>query len=269
MAGLRPGLYSFCDEGGIGQEAFAAAVVMPSLLRPSVLTALRSVFRQDVAGRVQVLIGVDRDDGSAEAGLAAIGQACGMRPAGWAVQVLWPGYSTSERHGGLGRARDGGVLRSVLTQLSNARHVAYLDDDNWWGPTHLSSLLRAVEGRDWAFSRRWFVHPGTLRPVAVDEWESVGEGGVFAERFGGFVDPNCLMIDRTRCDEAVACWNRPLDGDVTQMTADRRVYAQLRMQPGRGTGEATAFYVAGVGDALQPMRARLMGEAWERAGVLG
>ncbi|GAN54130.1 hypothetical protein Tasa_017_013 [Tanticharoenia sakaeratensis NBRC 103193] len=144
---MTPGLHTFSDDGQVAQTAYSAAVVMPSVLRPSIGHALQSVFRQRDTGPVHILIGVDCSAASADA-LDTIRAACALRPSGWVVQVLWPGYSTSERHGGLGRACDGGVLRCVLSHLANAAHVAYLDDDNWWDPRHLASLLTACEGHD-------------------------------------------------------------------------------------------------------------------------
>ncbi|MDQ2801780.1 MAG: hypothetical protein M3Y41_03475 [Pseudomonadota bacterium] len=91
--------------------------------------------------------------------------------------------------------------------LGNSRHVAYLDDDNWFGPDHLATLLQTIAGVDWAFCRRWMVDGRTDEPICVDEWESVGPGeGVFNQRFGGFVDPNCLMIDKVRCHDVLPAW---------------------------------------------------------------
>ena len=45
------------------QDIFDVAVVMPSLLRPQLRDALRSIFAQDLIGRIQVLIGIDTLEG--------------------------------------------------------------------------------------------------------------------------------------------------------------------------------------------------------------
>jgi len=48
---------------------------------------------------------------------------------------------------------------------------------------------------------RWFVHPQSRRSICVDQWETVGpERGIFQERFGGFVDPSCLMLNKVTGD---------------------------------------------------------------------
>lgn len=41
------------------QEPAAVAVVVPTILRPSLLRAARSVFRQNFAERIHLLIGID------------------------------------------------------------------------------------------------------------------------------------------------------------------------------------------------------------------
>jgi hypothetical protein len=259
-------LRTFADETADMQRPFDVAVVIPTVLRPSLVAALESIFAQDFPGRIHVLVGVDHPTGD----LALVEDACRNRPPNCAVQILYPGYSTSVRHGGLCPARDGGVLRCILTYLANSTLVAYLDDDNWWGVDHLRLLRAATDGRDWGYSLRWFVHPDTLRPICVDQWESVGPGGgIFNERWGGFVDPNCLMIDKTRCPEVPRLWNFPVPGDAKGMSADRRVFAALSRHEAVGvSGKATVFYRVDPSDGLQPVRLRHMGPQYDAAAAI-
>src|ERR1700761_4811134 len=105
------------------QQTMDAAVVIPTVSRPHLVPALPSIFAQNFPGRIHILIGIDNANG--DPGL--IDAACASRPSHCVVQVLWPGYSTSVRHGGVTRVRDGGALRSVLTLLANSPYVAYLD----------------------------------------------------------------------------------------------------------------------------------------------
>jgi glycosyltransferase involved in cell wall biosynthesis len=245
------------------QDPFAVAVVMPTILRPQLDVALRSVFAQKIPGRIQVLIGID----NFATDLSLLDFICAARPPNCVVQVFYPGYSTSIRHGGLSPARDGGVLRCVLSYLANSPFVAYLDDDNWWHPDHLLLLREALDRADWAFSLRWFVHPVSRRPVCVDQWESVGPGkGLFLEKYGGFVDPNCLMLNKMKCEAVFPQWNRPLLDDPKRMSADRKVFDALhRFFRGAGTGHPTAFYSLDPKDDGHPLRLRLMGSAYDDA----
>jgi hypothetical protein len=246
---------------GTSPEPAEIAVVMPTVLRPTILEAVGSIARQDIAGRVQILIGIDKALGPREPLLGLLRQL----PERMSAVVLDPGYSTSIRHGGLHPERTGGVLRTVLTYLANARYVAYLDDDNWWAPNHLSSLRAAIEGRGWAWSRRWFVHPGSRRPVCIDDWESVGpHAGIFR---GGFVDPSSLMIDKLVCESAIRCWGIPMPLDPAATTGDRQVYYHLlRGFAEAGTGIASSYYVLTESDAFHASRLAQMGPRYDAAG---
>jgi hypothetical protein len=247
------------------QEPFDVGVVMPTILRPEIGDALASVFAQDFPGRVQVLVGIDV---VAQGGMAAVEAACAARPANMVVQLFHPCYSTSVRHGGLCAAQDGGVLRTILSHLANSRRVAYLDDDNWWHPAHLRRLARALDGHDYAYGLRWFVHPRTKRIVARDDWESVGPGrGIYPDIYGGFVDPSCLMIDKTRCADILPLWMRPQPGDDKGMSADRTVFMALAKSfSGAGAGEPTVFYRLDPKDAMHVERMKVMASLYAAAG---
>jgi predicted SAM-dependent methyltransferase len=221
------------------KQPFDAAVVIPTTLRPSLERAVRSVFTQDISGRVQILIGVDRADGPAGL-LDSLVSDC---PDNMLVTVVDPGHSTSTFNGGIYPVITGGGLRTALSYLANSQYLAYLDDDNWWAPHHLSSLLSAIAGFDWAFSLRWFVDPETQAPLCIDAWESVGPGrGLYAETAKGFVDTNTLMIDKLACHWALPAWSVPVDGSGRGV--DRTVFERLRrFHPVAWTDDASTFYV--------------------------
>jgi hypothetical protein len=237
------------------QTLFDAAAIVPTVLRPSLLGAVRSVFAQDISGRVQVLIGVDRDLGE-RAILDRLRAEC---PSHMHLTVLDLGYSTSARHGGIYSNAYSGALRTILGYAANSPRIAYLDDDNWWGPSHLSDLARALEGHDWAFSQRWYVDPSTDAPLAVDRWESVGVGGAFQETFGGFVDTSSLMLEKGRCHMVLPLWAIAMfptgDGE------DRTVFQALKAMTGRCTGKATSFYRLNPADGNHVHRLAWIAEA--------
>ena len=246
------------------QQPFDAAVVIPTTCRPSLARAVRSVFSQTGLARIHVLIGVDVARGDP----AVIDEILAERPPHHAVTVLDLGYSTSVRHGGLYLSQDGGALRAMLTFAANSRYVAYLDDDNWIHESHLARLRAAIEGRDWAYTLRWYVDPETMEPLAIDRWESVGpDKGVFAAKFGGFVDPNCLMLDKLKCVEAIACWTIPMSADVRGRTADRTVFDRLRRSRAIGcTDTPTSYYLLNPGDPNSVERLEWLRRLREHAG---
>ncbi|MES2013552.1 MAG: glycosyltransferase [Pseudomonadota bacterium] len=248
------------------QNGFDVAVVMPTVGRDSVIAAVNSVFAQDNVGRIQLLIGVDVMLGD----LARLQELLSVAPDHVTPCLFCPGYSTSVRHGGVHPAHDGGALRTILSYLANARYVAYLDDDNWWAPSHLSSMLKAIVNKEWAFALRWFVHPESLQPVSVDDWESTGPGrGNFVKRFGGWVDPNCLMIDKLACEPVLRLWSNPLPGDKSLLLSDRHVYdwLQRKSKPGE-TDLATVYYVMQTKDGNHPYRVQRMGLSYISAGAI-
>ena len=255
---------TYADPGQSLQQPFDVAVVMPTLLRPSLAQALCSVFAQDFRGRIQILIGVDVPLG--DPGL--IDKICAARPSHCAVQLFYPGYSTSVRHGGAYPSQDGGVLRYLLSLLANSPLIAYLDDDNWWHPSHLTLVVQAIQAVDYAFTQRWFVHPVTGRIVALDEWESLGPGrGIYAEKFGGFIDPNCLMIDRRKCQSVLPYWVSPVPGDHRGMGADRAVFAALaRNFTGFRLDGPTVYYRMNPDDVMHAERMKVMSIVYEEAG---
>lgn len=233
------------------QRPFDAAVVIPTVLRPSLEQAVRSVWEQKFDGTIHILVGIDKPLGDKSV-LEKIQQG----PANCALTVLDLGYSLAARHGGLYSSYAGGSLRTILSYAANSRYVAYLDDDNWWAKDHLATLRQAIDGFDWAFSLRWYVHPQTLEPLCVDEWESVGpDKGCFAERFRGFVDTSSLMLDKLACEEALRWWSHPLNGNPEGVGEDRNVFEYLRRhRKGRGTNRATSYYVISPSDGMDPDR---------------
>lgn len=214
-----------------------AAVILPTVLRPSLLKAVRSVYAQNFAGHIHLLIGVDVHQGDT-AILDLIQTEC---PSHVTLTVVDPGYSTSARHGGVHPNAYSGSLRTVLSYLANSRYIAYLDDNDWWGGNHLTLLKAAIAGRHWAWSGRWLVHPQTQWPICKDEWDSVGPGkGINAERFGGFVQPSGLMMDAQACHFLMPLWSLAAFEDGGG--EDRLIFDQLnKTQSGAGTGQFTSF----------------------------
>ncbi len=239
-----------------GQVPAEVAVIIPSIWRSSLKAALRSVIEQEFPGRIQIMLGFDTPN-QAMLDLDAL---IGELPPHRSVFAFYPGYSTSQRHGGVQPGFDGGALRVLLCYMANAPRVAFLDDDNWWTPQHIALLHQALEGGgQWAFTLRWFVDPRDDSVVCVDDWESVGPGrGVYLANFGGFVDPNCLMYDKLACDSATRFWAIPLPTDASRLTTDRQVFNELRQFAWRSVEQPTVFYRMNLTDPVQVDRLAMM-----------
>jgi hypothetical protein len=219
------------------QTPFDIAVVMATVVRPTLAQAIRSVYKQRFAGRVQILVGIDRWEGE-RALLDALVAEC---PSHMAVTQVDLGYSTSHRNGGLYPSNYGGALKTILSYAANSRYVAYLDDDNWYATDHLATLLAAVQGKDWAFALRNFIESRSGDFLCPDTWESVGpDRGVYAKAQGGFVDTNCYVIDTQKCAEVFSEWAMTRFAGGTG--GDRQVLARLRHRPWGATGAHTVNY---------------------------
>ena len=164
------------------QTPFDAAIVMATVVRHTFSQALRSVYAQAFAGRIQVLVGIDRWVGDR----AMTEQLAARAPSHIAVTLLDLGYSTSQRNGGLYPSHYGGALKTILSYAANSRHVFYLDDDNWYAPDHVATMLAAVKGKAWASRYAISSMPKVAHLLCPDTWESLGPGrGVYAQAQGG------------------------------------------------------------------------------------
>ncbi len=175
--------------------AFDVAVVIPTLISHSLERAVRSVFKQDFKGKIQIMVGLDYPCGNKEQ-LWALQLQC---PKNVQMDVLHLGYSTRANSTGLYYGYGGGALRTILTFAANARYVAYLDDDNYYEPYHISSLMDLIQSRnyDWVISDRYPIHAKTGKrlPDEIIPWEN--------EKM---IDTNCILIDKIKCHEAIHGW---------------------------------------------------------------
>jgi hypothetical protein len=219
------------------QTPFDVGIVTVTVVRETLPQALRSVFAQRFAGRVQVLVGVDRWAGDR----AMVEQLRAEAPSHVAVTVLDLGYSTSQRNGAIYPSHYGGAPTTILSSAANSRYVTYLDDDNWYAPDHLATMLAAVAGKAWAFSLRHFVDAESGDPLCPDAWESLGPGrGVYASAQGGFVDTNCYCLDKLACNDVFPEWAMTRFAGGTG--GDRQVLEKLRGRPFGTNGAHTLFY---------------------------
>ena len=217
------------------QTPFDAAVVMFTKRTGALAAAVRSVYAQRFDGRVQIVVGVDGPEADREA-LAALAREV---PATMALTVIDPGYSTARSRGGLYAPEAGGSLRTALTLLANARHVAYLSEVNRYAPNHLKDLKDAIADRAWAFALRWFADARTGEVICRDEWESVGpDRGVYGRSEGGFVAPDALLVDKFACHGVIAAL---ADADAQGRGEDRRFFRAIRGMAHAATGEPSVY----------------------------
>jgi hypothetical protein len=219
------------------QKPFDVGIVMVTIVRETLPQAVRSVYAQEFAGRIQILVGVDRWQGDR----TVLEQLRGESPSHVHLSTLDLGYSTSQRNGGLYPSHYGGGLKTILSYAANSRHVTYLDDDNWYAPNHVATMLAAVSGKAWAFALRHFVDADSGDLLCPDTWESLGPGrGVYAPAQGGFVDTNCFFIDKLACNDVFPEW--ALTRYAGGTGGDRQVLEKLCARPAGTNAAHTVFY---------------------------
>ncbi len=228
------------------------SVVLVTICRKSLYRAVRSVFNQDFEGAVHLLVGADVEMfGDFN---EIIGELMAECPANITLTGISLGYSTSARHGGVHSSWYGGSLRTALTFLSSSELVTYLDDDDWYEPQHLRLLHEAIKGHAWAFTLSNYADPNTDAILGVDTLESVGPGrGIFKERFGGFVRPSALLINKLKLSHILHLWSiSPFpsgDGE------DRLIFKELLRVPDFGeTGIPTVNCAIDPADGMHQQR---------------
>jgi hypothetical protein len=102
-------------------------------------------------------------------------------------------------------------IYGALPFLVNSHWICYLDEDNWFEPDHLSSLLEAATAQQttWAFALRK-IRDEDGKFVCNDECESLGSLHPILDRDDlRLVDTNCYLLRRNIAIAFSSIWNRP------------------------------------------------------------
>ena len=129
---------------------------------------------------------------------------------------------------------------AAMPLMVNADYILFLDEDNWFEPNHVETLLQKIKSKDlmWAHSLRRIVDEAG-QYIGDDDCESLGRYPTFYDHTLNFVDTNCYCFKR----EYLVTVAHAFYG---QWGADRKFYkATASALPSFGcTGEATVNYRA-------------------------
>ena len=103
------------------QDPVAVAVIIPTILRPTLGRAVQSVYEQDLGKRIQIVIGID----VAEGNLDDFEPVFAARPPHVSILIMALPYSTSVRHGGIHVSTDGGSLRTIMSYAAKYASAFY------------------------------------------------------------------------------------------------------------------------------------------------
>lgn len=135
------------------------------------------------------------------------------------------------RTGGNGMMNGGIVAASAF--LVQEDLICWLDDDNWFEPNHIETMLEAKGNKPYAYSLRKLVEDsGDF--FDYDDFESLGQ-------HSNFIDLNCYLMDRALATQIAPLWYKTT-GDL--MVGDRYIYDCLRGNslPFGETGKYTVNY---------------------------
>lgn len=132
---------------------------------------------------------------------------------------------------------NGGII-AASAYLTTEDLICFLDDDNWYDPDHIESMVEAMGDHNYAFSLRKLINPDGSFYVN-DDGESIGH-------YGDLVDVNCYMFKRDICAGIAPLWYKT-NIEKTMMVGDRYVWDLLKSQnvPFGATGRYTVNYRMG------------------------
>jgi glycosyltransferase involved in cell wall biosynthesis len=205
--GFLGDIYGHVDQiiGDAGHRHLSVAVITPTTGSLFLGRAIQSVFDQD-HGDIDHLIVVD--------GLQFEQQVrqilSGANSSRCTVCVL--PFNT-----GKDGLLSGHRIYASFPLLVNSKYILFLDEDNWWDPEHVSSMV-ALLGRDrvdWAHSmRKIYTHDEVY--VADDNCESIGMYPPYSHLKNGwpsYVDTNCYAFRRSTIAQTAHYWYHPRRGD--------------------------------------------------------
>lgn len=133
---------------------------------------------------------------------------------------------------GVGGMMNGGIV-AASAYLVTEDYVCWLDDDNWFDPDHVETMIQAMGNNLWSYSLRKLIEPDGLF-WDYDDGESLGI-------WTGFVDLNCYLMDRVKLATKIApAWY--IKTDQNMYIGDRGAYKAVSSLPAKGTGLYTVNY---------------------------
>lgn len=201
-------------------------VITPTTGKDTVLKAIESVQKQTV---------------DTEHLIVADGKEAAKETEKLNYDINWSGVSTMklpENVGGDGWY--GHRVYAAMPLLVNADYILFLDEDNWFEPNHVETMINKIKSKDlmWSYSlRRICDERGQY--VCDDDCESLGRYPTFYDHLLNFVDTNCYCFKRDYLVSVAHTF-------YGKWGADRPFYkAVSKHLPAFGcTGEATVNYRA-------------------------
>ena len=148
---------------------------------------------------------------------------------------------------------NGHRIYGAMTYISEGEFLCFLDEDNWYEPNHIESLVEAVQEKTWAYSLRKIVDQEN-NFICNDDCESLGKWkSVLGDKF---VDVGCFLLPKLLALRFSPSWYRRARHPQEQPEVDRLLsyllFTQLPIEQVDTNGQYTLNYrVASREDSVQ------------------
>jgi hypothetical protein len=204
----------------------SVTVITPTTGAPELVDALISVADQDYEGELVHLLVVDGVQF-----LDKVNEA--VKASGKSPRVLVLPENTGSD------GWNGHRIHASIPVLVNTDYVSFLDEDNWFMPNHISSLVKVIE-RDSvpvSFSLRG-IYSKSGEYLCNDDCESLGLWPVWDMPDGNYlIDTSCYLFKTEFLQETCSIWRRKLIAD--------RAYAHYLHSALGGRFSTTGLYTLG------------------------
>jgi glycosyltransferase involved in cell wall biosynthesis len=204
----------------------SVVVITPTVGKKSLEEAINSVQSQTYKGTIEHLIVVDGSENLASASLHI--------PLDKNIHVTSTPYNVGAN------GMYGHRIYASYPHLVDQDYVIFLDDDNWFEPHHIDTLVNLIqkENLDWAYSLRCVYENGNF--LDYDRCESIGKWPIWFTQDtptpGNLVDTSSFCFKREFLIQCCHLWHYGWGGD-------RRFYSLIKEQSKHNTtGKHTLNY---------------------------
>jgi glycosyltransferase involved in cell wall biosynthesis len=120
----------------------------------------------------------------------------------------------------VGKSWYGHRVYAACSFLVNADAICYLDEDNWFEPDHVQSLVSTLENCQWAYSLRK-IYSKDEKYLCDDNCESLGKWPVYFDKNVHHIDTSSFIIRRDVAVKIGHAW-------YGQWGADRQFFHNLK-----------------------------------------
>lgn len=148
---------------------------------------------------------------------------------------------------------NGHRIYGAMTYIAEGEFLCFLDEDNWYEPNHIESLVETLHEKTWAYSLRKIVDQGN-NFICNDDCESLGKWkSVLNDHF---VDVGCYILPKKIALQFSPGWYRRARNPHDQPEVDRLLshilFTQIPKEEVDTNGQYTLNYrVASRTDSVQ------------------